>query len=68
MNSLGRNWDRQYSCEVSMMSLGTSRIAVKSLGKVKDQQYSCETSLETSRIARKSLGRVWGPTGKQGNL
>ena len=53
MKSLERVWDQQCSCEVSMKSLGTRKIAVKSLGRVKDQQYSCEVSwkgLWTSRI------------------
>ena len=45
MKSLGRNWDRQYSCEVSMMS----RIAVKSLKESGDQNDCCE-------VSKKSLG------------
>ena len=64
MKPLGRVWDHQYSCEVSMNSLWTSGIAVKSLGRVNDQQYRCEVSwksLGTSRMAVKSVGRVWGP-------
>ena len=45
--------DQQDSCEVSRKRHRTSRIAGMSLGRV----------LGTSRIAVKSLGSVWGPTG-----
>ena len=48
VKSPGRVLDLQYNHEVSMKSLGTSRIAV---------------SLDTRRIVVKSLGRVWRPTG-----
>ena len=61
MKSQERVWDQQCSCEVSMKSLGTSKIAVKSLGRVKDQQYSCEVSWEslgTSRIGVQIPRRV----------
>ena len=34
VKSLGRVWDEQDSCEVSMNSLDTNNIAVKSLGRV----------------------------------
>ena len=39
---------------------------MKSLGRVREKQDSCEVSrnsLDTNRIAVKSLGRVWIPAG-----
>ena len=52
------------AAEVSMTSLDTSRIAVKTLGESAYQQESCTVSrksLETSRMAVKSLGRFLVP-------
>ena len=45
MKSIGRVWDQQYNCEVSMKRLGTKRIAVHFPGSVLGQQHSCEASI-----------------------
>ena len=58
MNHIGRVWDQRDSWEVSMTSLGTSRIVVKSLGRDWDQLDSCTVSRKsfgTSMIDVKSL-------------
>ena len=54
------------SCEVSMKSLGTNRVAVGSLGRVLGTSRIAvvsSKSLDTSRIDGNSQGRVWGPAG-----
>ena len=58
---------QQDSREVSSKILQDScEVVRKSLGDNVDQQYSCDVSwksLDSSRIAVKSLGRVWIPEG-----